>query len=618
MASRRRWRTRILRLALTGAMSSWLAACGGGGSATAEAPTPGGDAGGPMDGTPAATATPDTAGTGGGTGTAADAGAPEDLLSTSDAGAEDATEAGSPDAGPPDTGPLDAGPPPPELCPDGLPKQAFQVGASGTLRHQVAGDFTVTRLDGMPWTLSERWTGCDTYVFLPDTLPVSQTDATSVWKGDVLDLVKRSPPNVHYFFVSRAYGDAAADTSTNALYLRIGDALTALPQADSDTWWFRLHVVKGRAQTLDGWLSQVLWSGVGQLGFAIDRFQRIRGIGSLADVALYDAQLSAAGAWPWHSNMAYAAYDARYLNAEAAGDHALAAMEATEVPVFAGEVLAGFEEKDVVLPDASAMAGFDTFQIVVDMQCPDATLPEPGNCGAWDYLAHLSVYAGDTRIELGRFITAYHRETHWVLDATPMLPHLLEGGMRTVRWEYAPDWNKQPTATWLTLRFADRGTGEQPAEAAWLFAGGGFGSAYNEKYAPLEVPIPPDATRVMLYAAITGHGGDVQNCAEFCNHAHEFTVNGTVFTKSHPTVGLQTGCIDELEHGMIPHQHGTWWFGRGGWCPGEPVHPWLVDVTSLVEPGGMATVSYRGLLGGAGAPDGAGHIDMTSYLVSWH
>lgn len=65
----------------------------------------------------------------------------------------------------------------------------------------------------------------------------------------------------------------------------------------------------------------------------------------------------------------------------------------------------------------------------------------------------------------------------------------------------------------------------------------------------------------------------------------------------------------------MPDQAGTWFFGRGGWCPGRHVDPWVVDLTQVVAPGGTATVSYRGLLGGTTPPDGSGNIDMASWLV---
>jgi hypothetical protein len=66
---------------------------------------------------------------------------------------------------------------------------------------------------------------------------------------------------------------------------------------------------------------------------------------------------------------------------------------------------------------------------------------------------------------------------------------------------------------------------------------------------------------------------------------------------------------------MVPNQPGTWWFGRGGWCPGQQVEPWVVDVTTDVTPGQMAQITYRGLFNGATPPDASGNIVMTSYLV---
>lgn len=182
--------------------------------------------------------------------------------------------------------------PGPELCADGLPKQAFQPGGSGTLRHELAGDFTLTRVDGIPWTLSEKWTGCDTYVFVPDTLKNSQMDSASIWQRDIAELVKRSPANVHYFFVSRESSDTKVQASTETMNERVAKELQSLTKEQSDEWWFRLHTVSEGAFALDGWLGAVLSTGIGQRAFAIDRFQRIRGVGSFADVFRFQQALS--------------------------------------------------------------------------------------------------------------------------------------------------------------------------------------------------------------------------------------------------------------------------------------------------------------------------------------
>ena len=505
--------------------------------------------------------------------------------------------------------------PEPELCADGLAVRAFEGGGEGRLRHELAGDFTITRADGIPWTLSEKWTGCDTYIFIPDALPNSQMDPTSIWERDIAELVKRSPPNVHYFFVSLRPPERAAAAAESMLD-RVAKELQTLDTATSDEWWFRLHVVQGSAAEQGGWLADVM-KGVGQLGFGIDREQRLRGIGSFADVFRINPALQQAEMWPWESNLAYVANEAHYFNALAAREARLATVEATEIAVFSGEILEGFEEIEVELPSAKELAAFDSLELDIEIQCPNKNLPEPGNCGAWDYLAHLSVYDGEERIELGRFITSYHRETRWVLDVSQMMVHLAAGGKRKLRWEFAPDWNKQPSATWLTLRYSNQGKVDRPVEATWLYSGGGFNAMYNEAHPPMEVAIAADATKVELYVTISGHGADTSQCAEFCNHAHEWTINGETFREDHPTVGQQDGCVAELENGMVPNQYGTWWFGRGGWCPGQQVEPWVVDVTHLVDPGGMASISYKGLLGTVEPPDNAGNINMTSWLVTY-
>jgi hypothetical protein len=250
------------------------------------------------------------------------------------------------------------------------------------------------------------------------------------------------------------------------------------------------------------------------------------------------------------------------------------------------------------------------------MQCPNPDAIELGNCGAWDYLAHLYVKdALDNDVELARFITSYHRETHWVVDITPMLAQLLQGGMQTFKWSFAPSWNTQPTATKLRLHLSNQGRGHAPSEATFLFAGGNFNATYNDAYLPIDVMIPADAQKVELWSLITGHGADTASCAEFCNHQHELTINGQSYLKEHTEAGTQDACVAQMDGGMVPNQAGTWWFGRGGWCPGQHVEPWIIDVTGDVTAGQLATVSYQGLFNGNTPPANAGNIVMSSYLV---
>jgi hypothetical protein len=509
-------------------------------------------------------------------------------------------------------------PDPTAICAaQGLESLPFAEGPYGPYRGDLAGDFTLPLVDGTTFDFRAGFSGCESYLFIPDRIAVSDLDSESIWEQkDLDDLVEDSPPNVHYFFVSRQSAVDAANESTQAMQQRVVDLLGTLEAADAEHWAAHLHVVAGRAKDLESWIGDVL-SGHGVLGFGVDRDQRVRGVGYLADVHRYSQSLANAGYWPWKNNLAYVANEASYFNAQAEVTARLRAEDAKVVTLWDGEILQEFADTTVDLPPAEEMAGYDTFEVDVTMACPDIEAIEFNNCGPWDYLAYLFVKdAEGNDVQLARFITSYHRETHWVVDASAMLPHLREGGSRQFRWSFAPPWNPQPTSTKLSLRFSNRNKGYTPGEATFLWGGAAFGSAYNDARLPADVPIPADAKRVELWAIITGHGADeATSCAEFCNHQHEFTVGESVYMKEYPEAGTADECVPQLAHGMVPNQGGTWWFGRGGWCPGQQVDPWVVDVTGDVTPGQTATVSYRGLYHDATPPDGSATIDLISYLV---
>lgn len=526
-----------------------------------------------------------------------------------------------------------------------LPAKPFATAPQGRHRGETAGDFSLTQVDGSTFDFASSFSGCESYVFVPDALVVSASKRVSIWTKDLDTLVAASPRNVHYFFVSTS--EAAAEQNTQDMQGRVDAFLGGLSEDDAAHWRQRLHVVAGSAKGYGNWVGDVL-QGIGSGGFAIDRQQRIRGLGMLADVH----RSSPKDDWPFQSNLAYAANEAIYMNSQAEIRARLDEEQArvTEVKLWDGEILQAFAEKEISLPSAEQMASFDTLEIEVTQTCPDPEKIEFGNCGAWDYLAWLFVYpeggtpnddggVGDNGrdprfTEMGRFITSYHRETHWIVDATPMLAELKNGGTRHFRWEYAPPWNTQPTGTKLSLRFSNRDKGYKPSELVPLYnfiQGRKFNSAYNDALDPKDVAIPSDAKKVELWAIVTGHGNDKNSCAEFCNHQHEFVVNGQKHLLEFPDTGGTSAtmdkCVSHQTNGMVPNQGGTWWLGRGGWCPGQQVDPWSVDVTAAAK--GQATVAYRGLFQGAPptiAPvlpledggtvdDPIGVIDMDSYLV---
>jgi hypothetical protein len=264
------------------------------------------------------------------------------------------------------------------------------------------------------------------------------------------------------------------------------------------------------------------------------------------------------------------------------------------------------------------METFDTLELDVLFECPDRENIEFGNCGAWDYLAHTWWWNSETESwqEMARYITTYHRESRWVVDATHALAWLNTGGEHTFRMQWAPSWNTQPTAITTTMRLSNRGKGYRPTSVVPLYQGGTFNEGYNDREAT-SVDIPATAQHVELRAIITGHGNDSRGCAEFCAHSHEFDVGSWNWRHAYNEAGTATGCADRSDDGVVPNQWGTWWYGRGGWCPGQRVEPWVHDVTSSVTLGEPTEVMYQGWLRGS-YPEtvgGDGNVLMNSWLV---
>ena len=530
----------------------------------------------------------------------------------------------------------------------GLPDVDFNPeGTSIPKRHAPAGDFTVSLVDGPDWTLSDHWTGCESYIFLPHWLPVDEADNRSWWSNGIAELFERSPPNAHYFFVVAGASDAPEEY-TAPLMDDIASQIARLDPADAAWWTDRLHVVSQPSANLAGLVQKAFQGNIGQVGFAIDRFQRFRTLGSMAAVDAYDSALG----WPWERRIYEAGAQAEYYNFEATRQARLDAEEATVVTVLTGEEYSGFQDAMLALP--GDIQDYDTLEIDVVMECPNTNGYEMGNCGAWDYLAHMWLWEdplpaeerkgsddtgmddtgmGDTGMddtgmdappsvptgewhEMARFITTYHRESRWVVDASHALAWLQEGGERTVRYEWAPSWNPQPTLITTRFRFSKRGKDGRPVELVHLYTGGNFNSTYNADRPMREILVPSDVSRVDLVAITTGHGmSDDGNCAEFCDHSHHYTVNGEEFVQNLDDPGLTSGCADKVSEGVVPNQSGTWWFGRGGWCPGARVDPFVVEVTGFVTPGEPASILYQAKREGAPPRDGSGDIRHNSWLV---
>ena len=234
----------------------------------------------------------------------------------------------------------------------------------------------------------------------------------------------------------------------------------------------------------------------------------------------------------------------------------------------------------------------------------DASLSCPGvrdeDCPPWDHTVQLfvccDVHSELCGAELGRWITPFRRRVgRWLTDVTPLLPLLLSTSsnvckvtMKTVPW--AKPW--KPALRFLldveeTIEDERMRTKKKltPVKTFPLFRGGTFDADYNAKYEPMFFMIPSSVVKVVVVAVITGHGSDDNQCGEFCPTSHVFLVNGKVYNRTFEDAGTPLGCAETVPGGSIPNEHGTWLYGRGGWCDGRQVDPWVVDVSGDVRHG---------------------------------
>lgn len=492
----------------------------------------------------------------------------------------------------------------------GLSERAWQEAEDERSLYAIAADVEIPTLAG-DFELAASWTGCEVYMFVQeDPRQASASDwSRPLFARDVESLFDRSPRNVHWFFIPSSEDTEAAFED---LQPDIDELLSDMDDEDRAWWETRIHYVDEQDSDLDGWLGDNMRTP--NWGVAIDRFQRIRYIGSYADPERY----SNSAGW-FEPNLSMAANEAIYYNFEAEREDRLALTNATIVNIFPGVTISdpswagerGYAE--VTLPDAATMATFDTMELDLYLGCEGDG--EYGDCPAWDYLVYLHLCEVDEpdtcSKEIGRWITTYHREGRWVHDVSGLLPLLAEGGTR--RFSF---YTQQPYAVNLNLRLSNQGKPNRPSEVVYLWGGGGFDASYNANHAPQSVAIPVDAAKVELATVISGHGQvSPGNCAEFCDTTHNFIVNGTTNTRSFPEAGSGYDCQDKVAEGTVPNQYGTWWYGRSGWCPGKEVPMVTFDLSSQLTPGSTETLSYEAWRNGETYPGGGAWIDLSAWLV---
>lgn len=349
-------------------------------------------------------------------------------------------------------------------------------------------------------------------------------------------------------------------------------------------------------------------------------FLAIDGQGRLAEVGLF-----------LYPSLKFMAYEAKWFNYKTDLIHNLTG-SARIIHVFNHTRMEGKNGavKTITLPPLNELKLYRNVELDMSLYCSGKS---DYSCPHWDHIVHLTVCCDKKSPlcgeELGRWITPYRRAVgRWLTNITPLLP-LFTSETCTLRMKH-PSWERAWKPS-LDIRLSDhvkfskhtysRNREDQysvPYKILKLFKGGTFDKNYNKKPYTRKFMIPMETEQVKLVATITGHGSDNNGCAEFCVTSHHFIVNGRANVKVFKNAATAMGCAQRVSEGAIPNEHGTWLYGRDGWCCGKDVVPWVVDVTHQIRMGGKENeVKYFGWFNGSDPHPtrDTGEIVMTSYLV---
>lgn len=514
-----------------------------------------------------------------------------------------------------DTGETDTtGEPPSEFCEDGLRRTAW-VDATRGGYDLPAQDFSIETLRG-PVTFSETWTGCDNYVFV--LYNPANGGVNTFWDSSIDDLVEDSAPNTVYFFVAVGLEADVREMFVSAVGSRIENKLEELGQETYDAWSERFRYVLSDGNDMPV-VVDALAQVPGEAHFTVDRMQLVR---EGHNVALFNGS--------WVPQLSQVRFWSKYWHAQYRLDAELAT-QAREEDVLvhriadAQEIMGGADPVVFEFPDAETIANYDTLHIDMHVDCPGEGHPYGTACGEWDVVGGLWLCRDEdctpeNRRRVVKWITPYSSPGRWLIDITPELVHLQEGG--SLRFMTTGGDNNVGAYTYkytMDLRFGLAEDGLHPFAIQELVPRGNYGwnDSFHDQWNTFELDPPEGAVKAELYTRISGHGAvDGTSCGEFCSFTHSFDVNGTPFAHTYVMENTVDRCAMLVEEGVTPNQGGTWFFDRSSWCPGWTIEEWREDITAAVDltKAGSNTVLYTSEYASTGAP-GGGNMDMRVEVV---
>ena len=340
---------------------------------------------------------------------------------------------------------------------------------------------------------------------------------------------------------------------------------------------------------------------------------------------------------------------------------ARAASPAIVAPLFERAVLASKATSLAAVPAWELVAASASrVELDLALSCEGSA---DADCATWDHCVTLTATCrgdddesrtlgaepGGDAHELGRWVTPFRRRAgRWTTDVTALASALAAGGCA-----FELDAGGSPWVATASLRY-ELGGGAGGASASplasrsaataavpglpfamrrleWPNTATKFNSAAYNENRTLSFSAPAGTARVTLRALASGHG----NC-EFLPTSHHYALasadgaralavnSSAVAAAQFMAAGSALGCTEFVPDGALPNEHGTWYYGRNGWCDGMDVKPLEWDVTAGVDldPSAVNTITYHALSyavgGGHASDEGCGGYILLSNSLAFY
>jgi hypothetical protein len=234
--------------------------------------------------------------------------------------------------------------------------------------------------------------------------------------------------------------------------------------------------------------------------------------------------------------------------------------------------------REIILP--ANMEDYEQLLLHFSVDCPGT------GCDPWDQPASFFIDTPQGSFEIARYITPFGIACGpWTIDVTDFKSVM--GGPITFR-SFIQVWGSSGWLLNADLEFVKADTPSyQRINRLWETSNLVYGDPAISYDLPEQVvEVSPMAQTTHLRMTISGHGqGNTDNAAEFSNRTHSLLADGALVTPHHlwKTDCAQNTCANQL---------GTWLFSRAGWCPGQEVIPFTVNLTPLATPGATIALDY--------------------------